>query len=77
MPFFFWTPTFFFGPLGISTTIRIGQEILCLQYAGFYLFIKGSVTNMLLINAYMNLHYAVSKVWSQSFTQFAFMALFG
>ena len=24
---------------------------------------------MLLIGAYMNLHYAVSKVWSQNFTQ--------
>ena len=31
---------------------------------------------MLLIDAYMNLHYAVSKVWSQNFTQFAFMTLF-
>ena len=31
---------------------------------------------MLLINAYINLHYAVSKVWSQNFTQFAFMTLF-
>ena len=25
----------------------------------------------------MNLHYAVLKVWSQNFTQFAFMTLFG
>ena len=33
--------------------------------------------NMLLIDAYMNLHYVVSKVWSLNFTQFAFMALFG
>ena len=33
--------------------------------------------NMLLIDAYMNLHYAVLKVWSQNFTQFAFMTLFG
>ena len=32
---------------------------------------------MLLIDAYMNLHYAVSKVWSQNFTLFAFMTLFG
>ena len=32
---------------------------------------------MLLFDAYMNLHYAVLKVWSQNFTQFAFMTLFG
>ena len=32
---------------------------------------------MLLIDAYMNLHYAVSKVWSQNVTLFAFMTLFG
>ena len=33
--------------------------------------------NILLINAYMNLHYAVSKVWSLNFTQFGFLTLFG
>ena len=31
---------------------------------------------MLQINAYMNLHYVVLKVWSQNFTQFAFMTIF-
>ena len=30
---------------------------------------------MLLIDAYMNLHYAVSKGWSQDFTLFAIMTL--
>ena len=32
---------------------------------------------MLLIDAYMNLHYAVSKVWLQNLIQFAFMTFFG
>ena len=31
---------------------------------------------MLLIDAYINLQYAVSKVWPQNFTQFTFMTLY-